>query len=331
MADPVVIERVIDASPDEAFDLLTQPERLRRWQLLSAAVDLRVGGDYRYTLVPGGITEGTFTEIEPGKRLKFTWGWTGSDEVPPGSSTVLIELEPQEGQTLVRLSHSGLEAEEAARHGVGWEHYADRLATAAAAGDAGVDPWAMRAENELDHLSAAEASWALCQNIMRKFKGEIRNDPTPCEDFTVHQLVEHLMGSLRGLGGIAGAEIPEEIDADNAEDYIAQAAESALAAWRERGVDGEVPFGDGMAPAVLPAGILSLEFFIHAWDFAQAIGVDFEAPEHLTSYVQGIASATIRPDNRGQGKGFAAEQEPGSLDPIDTLMAFTGRATKVSV
>ena len=36
---------VLPVPPDEAFALITQPERLRRWQTVSAYVDLRAGGD----------------------------------------------------------------------------------------------------------------------------------------------------------------------------------------------------------------------------------------------------------------------------------------------
>ena len=135
------------------------------------------------------------------------------------------------------------------------------------------------------------------------------------------------MGSMRGLGGMAGAEIPEEIPAVSAEDYIAQAAEPALAAWRTRGIDGEVPFGDGTAPAAVPAGILSLEFFIHAWDFARATGQQFSAPEALTAFVTGVAEQIIQPQFRGDGKGFAEITEPAHDDAVSKLMAFTGRTT----
>ena len=45
MADPIVFERLIDVTVDEAFALFTEPERLRRWQAVSAY--------------------GTFTEIDP--------------------------------------------------------------------------------------------------------------------------------------------------------------------------------------------------------------------------------------------------------------------------
>ncbi len=202
----------------------------------------------------------------------------------------------------------------------------DRLDGAATDGDAGLDPWASGGD-EPDHLSAAEASWALCRHVMSAITSEDRELPTPCSEYTVHELVEHLMRSLRGLGGMAGAEIPEEIEAVSAEDYIAQAAESALAAWRARGIEGTVPFGGGDAPAAVPAGILSLEFFIHAWDFAKATGQTFEAPEPLTAFVTGVAEQIIQPDNRGEGKGFAAVVEATHDDAVAKLMAFTGRAT----
>ena len=329
MAEPVVIERLIDATPEEAFDLLTQPERLRRWQAVSASIDLRVDGAYRMTVVPGSIAEGAVTEIDPGRRIRLTWGWNGNEALPPGASDLLIELEPRDGGTLVRFSHAGLDEEQAQGHAEGWNHYGDRLVVAAAQGDAGPDEWAAGPE-ELDHLTAIEASWALCQRIMRKFSGAIKDDPTPCSDFTIHELVEHLMGSVRSLGGMAGAEIPESIDATNGEDYMAQAVEIALAAWRRRGVDGEVEFGDGAMPAEYMAGVLALELFIHGWDFAQAIGEPFGAPDHLTAYITSIVEGTITPEARGEGRGFAKEQDPPTDDPIDRLMAFTGRVPQAA-
>ena len=51
---------VLPVDIDEAFALITEPERLRRWQTVSAHVDLRVGGDYRWTITPGNVAAGTF-------------------------------------------------------------------------------------------------------------------------------------------------------------------------------------------------------------------------------------------------------------------------------
>ena len=244
----------------------------------------------------------------------------------------MVELEPAGDKTLVRLTHQGLTPEQAAGHTEGWTHYLERLGDAASVGDAGLDPWATGGD-ELDHLSAAEASWALCQQVMLAFTPEHRELPTPCSEFTVHDLVEHLMGSLRGLGGDGRRRDPRARSRQpRAEDYIAQAAEPALAAWRARGIEGEVPFGGGKAPAALPAGILSLEFFVHAWDFARATDQPFSPPEPLTAFVTGIAEQIIQPDNRGDGKGFAeidraqcttpSRQADGLHRPFDLKIEF---------
>ena len=322
----ISFERVIDATPEEAFALFTEPERLRRWQAVSAAVDLRVGGEYRLTITPGHIASGTYTEVDPGKRVVYTWGWVDSDDLAPGSSRVVVEIEPAGDKTRVRVTHDGLPPEQTAGHNEGWTHYLERLDDAAGSGDAGLDPWATGGD-ELDLLAAAEASWGLCKQAMLACTPELQDVPTPCSEYNLHELVVHLMESVRGLGGIAGAQIPEEIQATSAEDYLAQATEATLAAWRTRGVEGEVPFGSGQAPATVPAGILSLEFFIHAWDFARATDQPFAAPEPLTAFVTSLAEQIIQPAGRGEGKPFAPPLAPSHDDAVTTLMAFTGRAT----
>ena len=100
-----------------------------------------------------------------------------------------------------------------------------------------------------------------------------------------------------------------------------------MAAWRDRGTDGMVPFGDGEAPATMMASILSLEFLIHAWDFAQVTGHPIEVPDGLVAYVQGLAETVIRPEYRGEGKGFATQTTPSSPDPMTVLAASSGRNT----
>src|SRR5260370_14816035 len=119
---------LVPLSADETFALITEPDRLRRWQTITARVDLRAGGDYRWTIIPGHSARGTFTEVEPGRRVVFTWGWERHADLPPGASTVTITLETSAGRTIVRLVHDGLTEEQAARHGEGWPHYPARLA-----------------------------------------------------------------------------------------------------------------------------------------------------------------------------------------------------------
>src|ERR1700739_3723693 len=98
---------LVPLSADETFALITQPDRLRRWQGGTARGAPRAGGDYRWTIIPGHSVAGTVAEVEPGRRVVFTWGWEGSADLPPGASTVTITLEPADGGTLGHLLPEG--------------------------------------------------------------------------------------------------------------------------------------------------------------------------------------------------------------------------------
>jgi uncharacterized protein YndB with AHSA1/START domain len=98
---------VVPLDPDATFALITEPERLRRWMAVAARVELRPGGDYRWTVTPGHTAAGTIVDVEPGKRVMFSWGWEDGDPAP-GGSTVTVTLTPVDAGTEVRLVHDGL-------------------------------------------------------------------------------------------------------------------------------------------------------------------------------------------------------------------------------
>ena len=315
----------LPVSPDEAFALVTQPERLRRWQTVSAHVDLRAGGAFRWTVVPGHTAAGTFREVEPGRRVVFGWGWEDSADLMPDASTVTVTVEPEGSGARVTLEHDGLTDEQATSHAEGWTHYLERLEAAAATGDAGTDEWSL-APPALDHLTSAEATLAALQVVLRNLTDDDRTAQTPCSEYDCHRLAEHLFGSLTGLGAMAGVEVvnPEEGSLEN---RVAVMAAQAIDAWRTRGVEGMIPGpGGGEMPASVGASILSLEFLLHGWDFAQASGQTMVVSDEVVAYVQGLADQII-PGSRDRG-AFAAEV-PATADAsaLDRLAAFSGRST----
>ena len=313
---------LVPLDADETFALLTEPERLRRRQAVTARVELRAGGEYRWTIIPGHTASGTITEVEPGKRIVFTWGWEGSEDLPPGTSTVTITLEPTEGGTNVHLVHSGLTPEQAASHLEGWQHYGERLVVAAEQGDAGPDEWA--AGEPGDPLTAAEASLAVCQQVLRGLRPEDGTAQTPCAKFTVDDLMQHLLQSIHSLGAAAGATV--EVDnSGSAEVRVGDAGQVALEAWRRRGLDGTVRLLGGEAPSELAANILAIEFLVHASDFAKATNQTLTASEALSGYVLDRARSVIAPHMR-DGDRFASELQTGpDADNLARLLAFTGR------
>ena len=313
----------VPLNADETFALITQPDRLRRWQVVTARVDLRAGGDYRWTIIPGHAVAGTFTEVDPGRRVVFTWGWEGSPDLPPGTSTVVVTLEPAEGGTMVHVTHEGLSAEQEASHAAGWTHYLDRLVTAATAGDAGPDEWA--AKPAPDPLSSAEGTLAICQLILRGVAEADYHKPTVCTEFDVTQLADHLIGSVTYLGAAAGASA--ESVTGPLESQVATAAQATLEAWHVRGLDGEVKVGPHEMPAGAALGILSIEFLVHAWDFAEATGQQVVVSDELAQHVLGVARQIITPEARAGGSFADPIEASPDAGLLDRLIAFTGRTT----
>jgi uncharacterized protein (TIGR03086 family) len=314
---------------DETFALITEPARLRRWQAVTARVDLRAGGDWRWTIIPGSSAAGTITEVEPGRRVVFSWGWEGSADLPPGASTVTITLEPGDGGTIVRLVHDGLTGEQAASHAEGWHHYLARLTEAGASGDAGPDSW-IDGLKDLTPLQATEGALAACQRVLRG--AAVAGDPqvASCPGLTVTGLAGHLLGSVTAIGGAAGAQLPDPAEGPGltpatAEARIADAAQVALEAWDRRGLDGTVTAGGSEMPAPVAIGILGIEFLVHAWDFAQATGQQVAVPDQVTQHITDAAQQIITPPGRA---GMFADPVQAGPDAglLDRLIAFTGRA-----
>ena len=138
----VVVTRLIAASPATVFSFFTDVERWTSWQGVDGEIDARPGGVFRVRMPGEQVASGRFVELVPERRIVFTWGWEGdAPPVPPGSTTVVVELEPDPAGTRLRLTHSGLDAAPVAEHHrEGWERYLERLSARAEGRDPGPDP-----------------------------------------------------------------------------------------------------------------------------------------------------------------------------------------------
>lgn len=128
------VERTLTASPEAVYAAWTDAATLSRWYCpnpdlaLTVTADVVVGGRYRVDMGEGRyVAEGTYTELEPGRVVAFTWQWT----TEPGPQTeVRVELTATpDGGTHLLLVQTGLaDAEDATGHGEGWELSLGRLA-----------------------------------------------------------------------------------------------------------------------------------------------------------------------------------------------------------
>jgi uncharacterized protein (TIGR03086 family) len=198
------------------------------------------------------------------------------------------------------------------------------MAKAIADGDAGPDEWAA-APDPLDSVASAGLTLAACQRVLYRIGEADYGKATPCPEFTVAELADHLMGSITGLGRMAGAAFPPSAP-DSLESRVADAAQIALEAWEVRGLDGTVTIRDSEMPAAFALAILSLELLVHAWDFAQATGQQVAVPEAGPAYLLDLAYKIITPEIR---PGRFGDELPADIGAgaLDRLVAFTGRAT----
>ncbi len=124
------LTRILPAPRERVFQAWTSPEALKAWAapgdmtVPAAEVDLRVGGRYRIRMrAPDGTMHtaaGTYREVDPPKRLVYTWSW---DEKPAeGDSLVTVEFHDRgAGRTELVLIHEKFPSDDVRdRHEQGW-------------------------------------------------------------------------------------------------------------------------------------------------------------------------------------------------------------------
>ncbi|MGH2754880.1 MAG: SRPBCC family protein [Actinomycetota bacterium] len=140
MTEPndLVVERRVSVSPSVVFAYFTDAGKWTAWQGTDAEIQLEPGGLWRVNVTGDGFASGRVVEVVHNERVVFTWGWEGEGApVPPGSSTVSIELIPDDEGTIIRITHRDLPPEQIEIHRLGWEHYSARLAAVAERRDPG--------------------------------------------------------------------------------------------------------------------------------------------------------------------------------------------------
>jgi uncharacterized protein YndB with AHSA1/START domain len=135
----ISIRQHIAAPPSTVYRYLTESDKWAQWQGASASLDARPGGIFSMVMGNEMNARGQFVELVPGKRVVFTWGWVDRPGIPPGSTTVEIELTEDADGTLLVLAHREIPDDEADLQKMGWTHYLPRLALVVVGDDPGLD------------------------------------------------------------------------------------------------------------------------------------------------------------------------------------------------
>ena len=137
MTEPLVTEPVtasvrIAAPPEVVFPYFTDPALAVKWIADAAYLDRAPGRHLLARRAAAIRRRGEYVEIDPPRRVVFTWGIEGRDDFPPGSSTVEVVLQADGDETVVTLTHRDLPTEDYRRsHQGGWGEFLGVLAAVA--------------------------------------------------------------------------------------------------------------------------------------------------------------------------------------------------------
>ncbi|WP_327326720.1 TIGR03086 family metal-binding protein [Streptomyces sp. NBC_01210] len=175
---------------------------------------------------------------------------------------------------------------------------------------------------------AAEAA-----RIARGVSADQLSAPTPCKEWDVRGLVNHLvLYSSHGLEHRAlRKQLPEELtgrdfttEADWAEQYAAQ-LDRATAAWSDPAVwEGEVDLGFAAMPAPEIASLITKELAVHGWDLARATGQDHRISEAAAALILTVVDEHA--EVYRQYDGFADPvPQPDEAPAFERALADSGR------
>lgn len=177
---------------------------------------------------------------------------------------------------------------------------------------------------------------AQCQAIATEVLSNVTADQmelaTPCAEWNVGQLIDHLVGSQNwGAAAMQGV-APEAADGASEGDYMAtfqQAAEVCLAEFSQEGaLEKMVNPGFGDMPGAAMMGLMMTDTFQHAWDLATATGQDNNLNPELAGQLLQASQQMIQPAFRSEeGTIFGMEQQAAEGTNMATqLAAFLGRS-----
>ncbi|MEV4415055.1 TIGR03086 family metal-binding protein [Catellatospora sp. NPDC049609] len=185
----------------------------------------------------------------------------------------------------------------------------------------------------MDLLNGYRASLAEFTERVAQVSPQQWAEATPCPDWDVRALVNHLVGEDRWtVPMFAGARIADVGDrfsgdllGDDPAAAAADAAREARAAVTAPGaMDRVVHLSFGDAPGSEYAYQLTADHLIHAWDLAVAIGVD---PTLDPAAVKVVADWFTAEEQAYRGAGIIGPRVdlPDGADAQDRLLAAFGR------
>lgn len=160
------------------------------------------------------------------------------------------------------------------------------------------------------------------------------NEPTPCERFSVHDVIDHMIVLGGTFAAMFGGKEPQVATAPPAYGRVPSAEfraamDELLAAVRSEGAMERMlstPLGEMDGGSF--ARVVAFDGLVHGWDLAVATGRCYEIDDGVVAAVHEFATSALTDDLRAGDMFDAATLAPSDASPIEELAAFSGRAVE---
>ncbi|MET0326768.1 MAG: TIGR03086 family metal-binding protein [Ilumatobacteraceae bacterium] len=156
------------------------------------------------------------------------------------------------------------------------------------------DPATTEHTARLERLAAA---WSWTTDRISDVHPDDLARPTPCAEWDLAELLDHLAQSVERFVTVLGGTVPETAGTSPAERFgLLRTAH--LTAWD--GADAassyDLPFG--LVPARLAADLNLAELVLHGWDVSRATGERADIPDHLAVPVLALGEQLLTDETR---------------------------------
>ena len=177
-------------------------------------------------------------------------------------------------------------------------------------------------------LDALDAAASALGQVLRGVTAEQWSAPTPCDGWTVRDLVGHVVAgnrqvvaALRGApAALAGTDAPDPVDA-----YESSAGDLAGAFGTPGALAALVTVPFGTVPGRVAAHLRITELLVHGWDLARATGHAMPVPEEFVLPELEFTRQSLPTIPAGRSPFKPSRPAPTGASPLDRLAALLGR------
>jgi uncharacterized protein (TIGR03086 family) len=169
--------------------------------------------------------------------------------------------------------------------------------------------------------------------VVRAVPDEALSAPTPCADYDVKGLVNHLFQvvvefqKLAAKGESDFSTTPDRVGAGpDWRERFAEETDRLVAAWSAPGAE-EGTAGAWQMPARLVGSMALLDLTVHAWDLARATGQEYRADDGMEPVLEQLAGTVAELAPTARSTGVFAEPVPVAegAPAFERLLGQTGR------